>query len=465
MSVLDQSFVVKEASCFDCNLYPSSPKHRQSDLAVMSNEDMLRKQEIDALLSEGMNALSFAEREEQQEVLHGVEKAIAEEDDFIETALKDLEEHLTRMKHGTVYEIAERMDSTYVHARAFRVTFLRGKRYDAKASAKQMLSFFEVKQQLFGNANLAKDITIDDLDENDREALKVGSIQLAGKDTSNRQVVLQLPGLKNFRNIQSELRATYYIIMDAVRSEQTQLKGIVVILYTIGHFKDRSNGAGVFKHNKLALSMPLHNAAIHCCFDNPNQYILIKAGLAAVNAKLRARIKVHFGSHLECQYQLSTYGISRQNLPLMHATNNIDMRYHLAWYHTHTMKSKSDIRKPKNDPHAAASKKSVLVTQPTVNDVLYMGGNKMNSAGNDHLRDLVAEWSETYDSGTNEAKRRVVNEIIDEIHRSEGRFLSQVNGAESVWETVSIEDVRSKITQMFRNRRRKVRVGKIKKAK
>ena len=32
---------------------------------------------------DAMNALTFHEREEQQEVLHGVDKPIAEEDDFI----------------------------------------------------------------------------------------------------------------------------------------------------------------------------------------------------------------------------------------------------------------------------------------------------------------------------------------------------------------------------------------------
>jgi hypothetical protein len=213
-------------------------------------------------------------------------------------------------------------------------------------------------------------------------------------------------------------------------------------------------------HIRLAFSVPLHNAAIHCCIDDHNQYFLIKTGLAAVNAKLRARIKVHFGSHLECQYLLSTYGISGQNLPLVPASNIVDMKYHLKWCQSHIIKPRSDARRPKNDRHVTASKKPVVVTQPTVNDVLYMAGNNVNSAGNDHLRDLVAEWSPTYDSGTNEAKRRVVNEIVDEMYRSEGLFLSPANGAESVWVLVPIEDVRSKITQMFQNRRRKVRVGR-----
>ena len=75
-----------------------------------------------------------------------------------------------RIEAGSVYDIAERMDPTYDNARAFRIMFLRANRYDVKASANQMLLFFELKQQLFGHDKLAKDITIHDLDEDNLEA-------------------------------------------------------------------------------------------------------------------------------------------------------------------------------------------------------------------------------------------------------------------------------------------------------
>eukprot|EP00526_Cylindrotheca_closterium_P026840 CAMPEP_0113629714 /NCGR_PEP_ID=MMETSP0017_2-20120614/15428_1 /TAXON_ID=2856 /ORGANISM="Cylindrotheca closterium" /LENGTH=51 /DNA_ID=CAMNT_0000540129 /DNA_START=15 /DNA_END=167 /DNA_ORIENTATION=+ /assembly_acc=CAM_ASM_000147 len=50
--------------------------------------------------------------------------------------------------------------------------FLRGNRYDTKAAANQMLKFFETKQDLFGTEKLTKDITIEDLDEDDIACLK-----------------------------------------------------------------------------------------------------------------------------------------------------------------------------------------------------------------------------------------------------------------------------------------------------
>eukprot|EP00526_Cylindrotheca_closterium_P010563 CAMPEP_0113632328 /NCGR_PEP_ID=MMETSP0017_2-20120614/16802_1 /TAXON_ID=2856 /ORGANISM="Cylindrotheca closterium" /LENGTH=396 /DNA_ID=CAMNT_0000542877 /DNA_START=56 /DNA_END=1243 /DNA_ORIENTATION=+ /assembly_acc=CAM_ASM_000147 len=396
----------------------------------MTREDEQETQEIHSLLSEAMNTLTFEERQEQQEVLHGVDRDIGEEAIFIDKALRELDEHLILIRNGTVYELAETMNAGYVGARAFRIIFLRGNRYDAKTSANQMLNFFEMKQQLFGNEKLVKDITIDDLDEDDREALKLGIFRLAGRDTSNRQIMVGMPGLRNLRNlhVQNELRARFYTTMHALSSEQTQMKGVVTIMYTVGNFKDRSKGVGGLEHRRLKLSLPIHTAAFHFCLDDPEQYLLLKVALRAASAKSRARVKVHYGSHLECQYLLASYGISKELLPLT-ATYEVDMHRHLNWVESCV----SGTNQTNVGEHPVP--KTAVVTEPTANDVLYMGGDRSNNTGNVHLRNLVAEWSETYDdSETNEAKRRIVYEVIEEVHRSGGRFLNQevVDGA-SVW--------------------------------
>jgi len=412
----------------------------------MTTEDKKEKQEIDALLSEAMNTLTFEERQEQLETLHGVDEDIAEEEDLIENALQDLDDHLLCQKGGSAYEIAEQMDPAYVNSRAFRIMFLRGNQYDTKISANQMLKFFEMKKQLFGNDKLAKDITIDDLDDDDREALKVGVVQIAGRDTSNRQIFVSLPGIRQFRRLLNEMRARFYTAMQALSSEQTQRKGAVSIYYTVGSFNDRSKRVGFFEIRRLKLSLPIHIAAIHFCLDDPKQYFLLKVGLPAISAKVHTRVRVHYGSHLECQYLLATFGISKEFLPLK-GNDEADMHRHLTWVDSCLRGNQANVR-------ANSAQKTAVVTKPTANDVLYRGAYKSNHAGNVHLRNLVAEWSQTYDSGTIDTKRRVVNEIIGEIHRSGGRFLSQGNDAESIWVTVPTDEVRSKITQMFRNRRR-----------
>ncbi|KAL3937906.1 MAG: hypothetical protein SGBAC_007071 [Bacillariaceae sp.] len=419
----------------------------------MTRDDKQKKHEIDALLSEAMTSLTFKEREKQQDALHGVEWVMHEEGGFIENALHDLDALIRkRRKAGSAYEIAERMDPAYVHARSFRIMFLRGNRYDTQAAANQMLKFFEMKQQLFGNDKLTRDITIDDLDEDDIACLKTGWLQHFGKDRSGRIVILQLLHLRAFKTLQNEMRVKFYMIMDLLqKDDETQLKGLCGLTYAVEDCTDVMKGAGYFEHVDLNNVTPCHIASVHFCCSKVSEYLLCKLAIKAMSPKLRARFRLHFGSHVECQYSLATYGISNENLPLILGPDKVDTRQPYA------MKPVRSNDLERSSPHLVSAKNPIVVTEPTANDVLYMGGNKSDNAGNEHLRNLVAEWSHTYDVAMNIGKRRVVDQIVDEIHRSGGRFLSQAHGAESVWATVPRTEVRSKITQMFRNRRRKVR--------
>jgi hypothetical protein len=108
-----------------------------------------------------------------------------------------------------------------------------------------------------------------------------------------------------------------------------------------------------------------------------------------------------------------------------------------------------------NSDTSVRSRPSSLITQPSPDDVIYTGAGKSNNVGNQHLRKLVLKYSAAYDYGINETKRNAINAIIDEIERSGGRFLQYANEDESVWVPVPKEEVRLKIAQMFRNRRRR----------
>lgn len=250
MSIFDQAF--NTPSCFSiCNEKGVSTNAvvrrilQQEDGHLWTTGCRQKKKEIDDLLSEALNGLSFEERQEQQEILHGVAARIAEEANFIEDLLHELDAHLEDIKKNSVYGIAEHMDPSYVRARKFRVMFLRATRYDARASANRMLAFFEMKHQLFGSKKLVKDITLDDLDDDDIVCLKSGWIQLAGKDMAGRQIILNLPGLRDENvPLRSDLRIRYYIKMIMLESEEAQITGTIPIVYAVGDMKDRSGGSG-----------------------------------------------------------------------------------------------------------------------------------------------------------------------------------------------------------------------------
>ena len=279
MSILNQSFPNPAGGC--CTSVSSrqfsASQHdisAEQDQQLLTGEDRQKKQEIDTLISEAFKTLSFQERQVQQEQLHGVADEIAEEASIIENSLLDLESHIQKKKAGSVYEMAERMNPEYVHARAFRIMFLRANRYDAKAAAKQMMTFLEFKQELFGTEKLTKEITIDDLDEDDIACMKSGAMQWAGRDSRNRPIFLNLPGLRNYKYIQNELRYRFFVMMEASKSPENQIRGVVFLMYAIGDMRDSRNGQGYRENSNLATAIPIYTAAFHFVSDDLKQYLL-----------------------------------------------------------------------------------------------------------------------------------------------------------------------------------------------
>ena len=88
-------------------------------------------------------------------------------------------------------------------------------------------------------------------------------------------------------------------------------------MYTVGdEFKDNQDGLGYSENGQLLFALPAHLSGIHVCVSDTREYVLGNAVLKMMPRKLRARFRVHFGSHIECQYALSTYGIATGSLPL-----------------------------------------------------------------------------------------------------------------------------------------------------
>jgi len=94
--------------------------------------------------------------------------------------------------------------------------------------------------------------------------------------------------------------------------------------------------------------------------------------------------------------------------------------------------------------------------EPSFDDVLYIGRKTSNNAGNDRLRALVRDMMELYDASTSLEKKRIVDRVINEIRKSGGRFLKQTNDdGRSAWEEESMETVRTRTAQQFRNLKRR----------
>eukprot|EP00980_Cylindrotheca_fusiformis_P019433 scaffold6708_cov134-Cylindrotheca_fusiformis.AAC.3 len=393
-----------------------------------------------------MAQLSFLERQSGQEALHGVSKEMVESKHQIDAWLTDLDIHLQSAKHGSVYEAAEAIDSSYVRDRDFRLSFLRSNRYNAKAAAKQILNFFIVKLHLFGREKLAKEITFSDLDEDDKDCLKNGCMQiLATTDRAGRQILFHLPGLRSFKMLENELRARFFLLMCLWNSEETQRKGFVYVTYAIGRFQDKTNGAGFLETTRLILAFPLFVAGIHECTDHPAQYVIGRAAIHIMPPSFRARFKVHLGSGQECQYILSTFGIPRQALPLSPDSSKPKFEEQLVWY--------DEYRQWEESGQINSENSAVLPIRPRANDVLFVYGQKMTNRGNDLFRALAKEKSEKYGLGSSQQKAEISDGIINEVKSAGGRFLKQ-DTSNGLWVEVTLDEIRHKLRQMFRNYRR-----------
>jgi hypothetical protein len=157
--------------------------------------------DIDSLIAKEMNSLSIKEREKALEDVHGVAGVEEETPEFVNSCLKELDEHLNAIKINTdAYVQAEAMSSDYVSENNFRMMFLRADNYDSKEAAERMIRFFELKKYLFGVDKIVKDITLDDLNEDDLDVLKSGYAQVSPyKDMSGRTIVVFLQKLRTGR--------------------------------------------------------------------------------------------------------------------------------------------------------------------------------------------------------------------------------------------------------------------------
>lgn len=245
------------------------------DEILSAKEEQTKKREMDVLLAQAMTGLTLEEREETQEVIHGVMEEIIEDTAEIDNALQDLNGHLSFIKRGSMYEMAESMDPKYVNSRAFRMMFLRANEYDPKASAEQMIKFFELKHHLFGVGKLTKDIRMEDLNEEDIACLKDGWVQLGGRDRSRRQIIVIVASLlEAAKSLQIAIRVLYFVLMRTFQqSDETQIRGNISIWYSAGQFSAKANGRYCEAY-MAAQALPQKKAAIHFCVEALRHVVL-----------------------------------------------------------------------------------------------------------------------------------------------------------------------------------------------
>ena len=129
-----------------------------------------------------------------------------------------------------------------------------------------------------------------------------------------------------------QLRTIYYVMMHLIqRDENAKEYGIITLLYAVGHsqfkFRQRDEMKLV---TELMNSLPIKNVSNHVCTDDPTISLIMNTIRPLISNYVLSRHKIHCGTHLEIHYELLTYGIPVQVLPV-----NTDGQYsnanHAQW--------------------------------------------------------------------------------------------------------------------------------------
>jgi hypothetical protein len=392
-------------------------------------------------------------RESVLEELHGIRNDNNPEDpESVAVWLQILDMHINTIKRGTVYEIAEAMNRSHVTSRGFRMTFLRANRYDPCAAATHIIQFLELKRSLFGQEKLVKKITLDDLEEEDVQNIEAGSCQISSQtDRSGRKIILFFPSLQYEATAKSLVKARYYVVMSLLESEETQINGVIFVYFGVVPTKKsiHSSNPGVL------WKVPLHFAGLHLCLSDLAEFLLLKVAIYRLPLNLRPRVRVHYGSSIECQYKLSSFGIPREALQMPATNEPTTVDVHFAWY-----RHRQQLELPSHSAGVVEFSRSTPSTTivPGTKDVLFGGGQRTNS-GNVRLQKLVISMIDEHKASSKGKKMQITDIVIKEIKKGDGRFLKQ-NDVTKEWEEASHTEVNRKIAHAFRNIRRPSRANK-----
>jgi hypothetical protein len=297
--------------------------------------------------------------------------------------------------------------------------FLRAERFDADLTAKRLLKILEWELELFGPEKLCQSsISLADLDMDAQAMVDSGFFQILPARDSRGRVIWAAAAnyLKRLhRSNRSKLQMAYYMQMSLAEDEINQKLGMVVIAYGLGQSESNMSSENLHSIREgvdLAHCLPVRIEATHfLARPNGMQYAL---NLVAKSYLLghRARLRVHFGTHLECTYALKSFGLPTSLLPFTDESE-LKIDNHKKWIKRRIVKE-----------HVLARGEIFsCIELPHGNDILLGKGKPFqNHLGNQRLQDLAHAYLDEYNQANSKGgKTDVALKILQElVHPSGG---------------------------------------------
>ena len=267
-----------------------------------------------------------------------------------------------------------------------------------------------------------------------------------------------------------------YFLWSASDDVESQQKGIVVLLWPnpdiAKSFKLRYpiNSGGRIMQMVLQCA-PIRMVAIHFCAPANDPFFKIVQSVLALTIAggRRSRFKVHSGGPIELKYQIKSYGIPVDLLPLT-STGNVKITYLKQWIRLRSISEEELLQNaiPGNlgmVPSAASASsicmpaspdstgREALIECPGSKDVVFRPGKPvMNHPGNVTFRSLIESKAALHDLATQTGKANIAREVVDEMILAQGgRFLVWEENS-CCWKAISEPtQQRNKVAIAFRN--------------
>lgn len=236
-----------------------------------------------------------------------------------------------------------------------------------------------------------------------------------------------------------QLRACWYLIMASLREEEVQKRGIVWICFS---YTEYSMDLEFYrKYNRVDVAIPVRTAAGHYCYQSDIHDPLAVGFQIFAHKHERSRTKIHKGTHEEIVFELQTYGIPAEKIPV-NTDGTWGWRFHSEWLQA------LRAQEEKYTPILS----NVLI--PKKCDVLFgKNARARDHVGNMRAHQLVEEYFEEYEEANKFQKTDIANRIIGQIQESDGRFLKQ--DELGTWTVVPDTVARQKIAHWYRHLRHK----------
>jgi len=488
---------------------------------------------VDDLLIKEMMSLSFEDRNNISEEVHGVRCLARDESpDLIARSLQELEREIRNLPASKkrAYTLASTLqEKSYVNSCDFKLRFLRCELFNAAKAAQRLIKYLDLlTYQLklkndthhyypttngHGNENgnghghnsdhdvLQRPVTLSDFNDQEMTIFKSGHFQLLPyRDRSGRKVIAVVSSLGMLFDPEIWFKVVLYTLLIAVDDLESQQKGIVVVLWpdrdianTIKSRHPIINSSQLY--GTIFKAVPVRVSAFHFCTPDtiPFFKVLRSVFVLVVDKVDRSRVKFHTGESVELQYQMSSYGLPVDLLPLT-PTGNIKTTYLKQWLKlrkiveqnitaaitNNTINNRSDDSRKyiadnnnnnnntiynyttvSSSTSSSVTTKNNIITYglstmvecPGSLDVLFRPGKPvMNHPGNVAFRSLIESMKDVHDQSSQTQKSEIVKKIVNElIHNRTGRFLAWDDSKVCWTPIVEPRQQRRKVAVAFRN--------------